>query len=253
MSADAPAKTPWEFRLRAVFIAIAFGVGFFLGYPISALLFHTVSPTFVLVGRQLGPNGVTIAVWVAAGLAIAAWLLRLWGSSYHSAGVVMSGDVVADTFTANGPYRYVRNPLYLGNILLALAIGSLGPPAATVLVVALNLWFVYRLIGIEERFLRDANGPAYERYCAVVPRLMPRLTPAALPVDPRKPNLAYGLLTELFLLGFACAMVYVAIVVPQGGADRQSLGTVFWTIAFAGILLQVVLARAARRAREDGS
>lgn len=248
MSMDPAAKTPWEFRLRAVFIAIAFGIGFFLGYPLQAALFHDVDPTFVMLGRYLGPNGIAIGAWIAAGLAIVAWLVRLWGSSYHSAGVVMSGNVVTDTFTAAGPYRFVRNPLYLGNILLAIAIGSLGPPVATLLVIALNVWFVYRLIAIEERFLRRTNGAAYERYCAAVPRLLPRLTPAPLPEDPRTPNVAYGFLTELFLLGFACAMVYVAIVAPGGLAERQQIGSVFWTIAFCGIALQVILSRAARRA-----
>ena len=246
MSAEPAAKTPWEFRLRAVFIGIAFGLGFFLGYPLQAALFHgDVDPTFVVLGRLFGESGITVAGWIAAAVAASAWLVRMWGSSYHSPGVVMSGDVVTNAFTAAGPYRYVRNPLYLGNIFLAISIGSLGPPIATVLVIAFNVWFVYRLIAIEERFLRDANGPAYERYCAVVPRLLPRLTPAPLPEDKRKPNLAYGFLTELFSFGFAAAMVYVAIVAPQGGG--RNVGFAFWGIALLAVAMQMLLAPAARR------
>jgi len=251
MSSPTPDKTPWEFRLRAVFIAIAFGLGFFLGYPIQAALFHNIDPTFVVLGEHMGRSGVYVAAWVAACFAIAAWLLRLWGSSYHQSGVVMSGDVVADTLTVAGPYRYVRNPLYLGNILLAIGIGSVGPPVVTLLVIALNVWFVYRLVAIEERFLRAAFGAAYERYCAAVPRLLPRFTPARLPAEPRKPNIAYGFLTELFSLGFACGMVYFALALPSGGG--RNIGIVFWAIAGFAILMQMLLAPAARRAGSSQS
>lgn len=246
MSETTAASTPWEFKLRAVFIGLAFGLGFFFGYPIQAVLFHDVNPTFVMLGRYFGDAGIYAALWVAAGITILAWLIRLWGSSYHSPGVVMSGDVVTNTFFAAGPYRYVRNPLYLGNVLLALGIGSVGPPVATVLVVALNTWFAYRLIFIEERFLRSANGAAYESYCAAVPRLLPRFTPAKLPEDARKPNVLYGFLTELFSLGFAAAMVYLAIVAPSGGG--RSIGIAFWSIAAFAIVMQIILAPAARRA-----
>jgi protein-S-isoprenylcysteine O-methyltransferase Ste14 len=251
MADAAPAKTPWEFRLRAFGIAIAFGAGFFLGYPIQIALFHTADPTFVVLGRPFGDPGINAAAWIAAGLAVFAWLIRLWASSYHSPGVVMNADVVTDTFTAAGPYRYLRNPLYFGNLFLALAIGSLGPPVATLLVVAFNLWFVYRLIAIEERFLQLSAGPAYERYCKAVPRLLPRLTPADLPEDARKPNLLYGALTELFSLGFAVGMIYFAIVQAHGGG--RNIGTAFWLIAFGAILLQMILAPAARRAARDRS
>lgn len=251
MSDSRPARTPWEFRLRAFFIAIAFGLGFFLGYPLQAMLFgnNSLDPTFVMLGRPFGPAGIVAAGWLAAALVILAWLVRLWGSSYHSAGVVMSGDVVTDTLTFAGPYRYVRNPLYFGNILLALGIGLLGPPIATLLVFALNLWFMLRLVAIEERFLRESQGAAYERYCAAVPRLLPRLTPAPLPEDPRKPNFAYGFFTELFALGFAIAMVYVALSVPRGGGGKYTF-LIFWAIAGGAILLQILLSSVSRRAGE---
>ncbi len=246
MAQDVASKTPWEFRLRAFVIAIAFGAGFFFGYPIQALVFGNVDPTFVDIGRRLGPSGIAIAAWACAALAVLAALIRFWGSSYHAAGVVMSGDVVTDTLTTSGPYRYVRNPLYLGNLLLALGVGCLGPPVATGLVFLLNLWFVWRLIAIEEPFLQRVHGAAYERYRAAVPRLIPRLTPAELPADGRTPNWAYGFFTEMFSFGFAAAMVYVAVVAPHASAPRVS--AVFWSIAIGAIVLQMLLAPAARRA-----
>lgn len=243
------AKTPWEFRLRAVVIGFAFGIGFGLGYPLQMALTGNVDPTFALLGERISAHGAYAAAWVAAGFCVLAWLIRLWGASYHSPGVVMSGDVVSDTFTANGPYRYVRNPLYLGNVFLAVGIGMVGPPAATALVFLFNLAFVYRLIFIEERFLRATNGESYARYCKAVPRLIPRLTPADFPSDNRRPNVLYGLLTELFSLGFAVAMIWFASAVPRGGGYR--VGVYLWSIAVGAIVLQILLAPAARRAGRD--
>ena len=247
MNDEAP-KTPLEFRLRVVTIGLAYAVGFVLGPVIQSALFPgAVEPTIVVLGGHWGRPGIECLAWLAAGFATAAWLVRWWGSSYHSAGVVTSGDVVTDTLMAAGPYRYLRNPLYLGNVLLAIGIGALGSPVATILVIVLNFIVVYRLVAIEERFMRAAHGEAYARYCAAVPRLFPRLAPA-LPPDPRKPDVAYGFITELFALGFACSMAYVAaVVVPAQGANHSYM--FFWVIVGVFVILQSLLSPAARRAR----
>ena len=246
---DDASKTPLEFRLRALSLSLAYFIGFAGGRLIQGgVTPGSIEPTFVRLGAPWGSTGVEFFVWLAVAFAVAAWLVRWWGSSYHSAGVVMSGDLVADTLTVAGPYRYVRNPLYFGNILLAISIGSLGPPPAFILVVALNLVVVYRLIVIEERFLRTEQGDAYARYCAAVPRLLPRLTPAPLPPDPRKPDVRYGFVTELFALGFAIAMAYFAAVVAPAQGRGHLFMFVFLIIA-AAIVIQSLLTKGARRAR----
>lgn len=242
-------KTPMEFRLRVLWLAVAYWAGFFFGAIFQETVFHGgPEPTIVVLGSRFGQPGIEFFAWLAVAFVVAAWLVRWWGSSYHSAGVVMSGDVVTDEFTVAGPYRYVRNPLYLGNLLLAIGIGALGPPPATLLVVAFNLIVIYRLIFIEERFLKATNGDAYARYCAVVPRLLPRLTPAALPADPRRPDIAYGFITELFALGFVASMIYFVLVVlpAQGG---RHLFMYFWLIVAVAVIVQSLLSRRARAAR----
>jgi len=244
MSAQTVTATPWEFRARAFVIFIAFGAGFFFGYLLQGLLFHDVTPSFVLIGQAWGTAGIEACAYAAAALVVVAALLRAWASSYHSPGVVMAAQVVTGTFTAAGPYRYVRNPLYLGNVLLSIGIGLLGPPVVTILVVILNLWFVYRLIAIEERFLRASEGQAYEEYCRVVPRLMPRLGPAQLPADPRKPNVMRGVLTEFYMLGFAAAMIYTAYSVTSG--RHTNIGATFWVIAGSAVVAQMIISSAVR-------
>lgn len=241
---DGRTKTPMEFRLRVVWIAGAYFAGFFLGAFIQDGLLHGgPEPTIVVMGSHLGRAGIELFAWLAVAFVVAAWLVRWWGSSYHSPGVVMSGDVVTDEFTVAGPYRYVRNPLYFGNVLLAIGIGALGPPPATLLVISFNMIVVYRLIAIEERFLKAANGDVYARYCAEVPRLLPRLTPAPLPADPRRPDIAYGFVTELFVLGFVGSMIYyVLITLPAQGRGHSFM--YFWLIAGVAVIVQSSLSRA---------
>lgn len=73
-----------------------------------------------------------------------------------------------------GPYRYVRNPMYVGVLLviagwavLAQSAAMLGYGAA--IAVILHLFVVLA----EERILRRQFGDAYETYCGAVRRWLP--------------------------------------------------------------------------------
>jgi protein-S-isoprenylcysteine O-methyltransferase Ste14 len=83
--------------------------------------------------------------------------------------------------TMTGPYAHVRNPLYLGSMLIAagFAVALMSWPFAVVLVVFFLLIYV-PVIASEEKFLRG-EFLEFEWYCARVPRLIPRLTPARAP------------------------------------------------------------------------
>ena len=48
-------------------------------------------------------------------------LLRTWATSYLRSDVMQDNDLHAEKSSPPGPYRHVRNPLYLGNILMASA------------------------------------------------------------------------------------------------------------------------------------
>lgn len=83
--------------------------------------------------------------------------------------------------TMTGPYAHVRNPLYLGSMLIAagFAVALMSWPFAVVLVVFFLLIYV-PVIASEEKFLRG-EFLEFEWYCARVPRLIPRITPARAP------------------------------------------------------------------------
>jgi protein-S-isoprenylcysteine O-methyltransferase Ste14 len=75
------------------------------------------------------------------------------------------------TFLARGLYRFSRNPMYLGVVLVYLAgtllVGSLWP---LVLLVAPLLILDRVVIPFEEANMRTAFGDSYQSYCAHVRR-----------------------------------------------------------------------------------
>ena len=80
-----------------------------------------------------------------------------------------------------GPYAHVRNPLYVGSILIAagFAVALMSWPFAAVLAAFFLLIYV-PVIASEEAFLRD-TFLEFEWYCARVPRLIPRIFPVQRP------------------------------------------------------------------------
>ncbi|KRD43070.1 hypothetical protein ASE38_01970 [Cellulomonas sp. Root930] len=95
------------------------------------------------------------------------WSLWLFGR--HETGQLPGQATRA--MIEEGPYRLSRNPLYVGLLVLYLALGLLGPtvwglalfPAAVLLV----LWGA---ILPEERFLHERFGAPYDDYRQRVPR-----------------------------------------------------------------------------------
>ncbi len=102
-------------------------------------------------------------------------LVRLWAAGHlHK----------TERLVTSGPYRYTRNPLYLGRLflLVGLAVTARLPFGLhwAVLGVGLLLFFAYylpRKERIEPARLAARHGDAYRRYQAAVPALFPRWRP----------------------------------------------------------------------------
>lgn len=108
-----------------------------------------------------------VPVSLAVGLPIA--ILGL-GLRAAAAGHIRKNQTLA----TSGPYRFTRNPLYLGSTVLAIG-----------LVIAADSWLLAMLAGAmllgvyipvirqEEAYLASRFGAAFEVYAARVPRLIP--------------------------------------------------------------------------------
>jgi protein-S-isoprenylcysteine O-methyltransferase Ste14 len=81
--------------------------------------------------------------------------------------------------TTTGPYAYVKNPLYLGTILISSGFCILVRNWILLGLVALGFFVYYmpRKKSIEGDRLRKIYGEAYERFESAVPDLLPRVTP----------------------------------------------------------------------------
>jgi len=83
-------------------------------------------------------------------------------------------------FVATGPYRYVRNPMYLGAGVFLLGFGLFeGSPSILLLTAA--AWVVAQifLIVYEEPDLEDRFGSSYTDYKKAVHRWIPRRPPSS--------------------------------------------------------------------------
>jgi protein-S-isoprenylcysteine O-methyltransferase Ste14 len=85
--------------------------------------------------------------------------------------------------TVSGPYSHTRNPLYLGSALIAAGFALALLSCLVALVVAIGFAVIYiPVVASEERFLR-ATFPGFDNYCRVVPRFIPRISPASFNND----------------------------------------------------------------------
>jgi protein-S-isoprenylcysteine O-methyltransferase Ste14 len=78
-------------------------------------------------------------------------------------------------FVAVGPYRFVRNPMYVGGLAFLAGFG-LYAGSVSILIMACVLFGVVHLFVVlyEEPTLRRQFGTTYEAYCRAVHRWIPR-------------------------------------------------------------------------------
>lgn len=134
-----------------------------------------VWPVVLLAAEALLQGGMPrLFPWAAPLLAWGYLQYRLVGDFRTRLGGGGPGiSIPPERIVEAGPYRYVRNPMYLGHLLffagLALLLRSWIGLAVLVAHVA---WFDRRVREDEAR-LRERFGAAYEGYCARVKRWIP--------------------------------------------------------------------------------
>jgi protein-S-isoprenylcysteine O-methyltransferase Ste14 len=202
--------TDWEFKNRAMIF------GFILGVPFSLYTVDHVNAVSVVGDWLAGPLKMTgdaatqALLGVAALLMVLAAAVRTWASAFLNAAVVYAAEVKTAALVADGPYRYMRNPLYFGNVLIAVAMGALMSRLGFVVTLVAMLFFCYRLIFREEGDLLASQGESFRAYLAAVPRLLPSPWPRTASAGSRA-RWGDGFLAESWCWGFAAAVVIFAV------------------------------------------
>jgi protein-S-isoprenylcysteine O-methyltransferase Ste14 len=108
------------------------------------------------------------------------WARLLFASALFPPGQGAEENNIPQKLVVVGPYRYVRNPLYVTDITVILGTALLTQNWALVVLLAAYIAQLALQLPLEERELRIRFGQPYRRYCQLVPRFIPRLRP----VDP---------------------------------------------------------------------
>lgn len=106
--------------------------------------------------------------------------IRLWGVSWAGSETRTTGKVGGTYLIISGPFAYVRNPLYVGNILIYLGLGIMSFALFPYLQIIALLFFIfqyYLIVKAEEEYLFNTFGEQYKKYFNSVPRFFPRFTP----------------------------------------------------------------------------
>ena len=230
--------TEFEFRFRFLIILALF-VGGFWCYAldplnVAAMVAQRLMGHAVRPGLPGDRHVVQAILALGAALAVLAALLRTWAAAYLQSEVVHDPKIHCEGLVADGPYRYVRNPLYLGGLLFAVGVAMTASRLGFVVIVGgLNL-FYYRLIVREESLLGVTQGESYRQFLTLVPRLVPNLSPrvAARGLVPQWGQAVAG---ETFMWLFAVATTCSAATLNQ---------TVFLTMIVSGVAASL-LAKAA--------
>jgi len=127
-----------------------------------------------VLGCVLLLSSVGAGTWALAKMG---WARLLLAGALFPPGGGAEENGVPQRLVVEGPYRYVRNPLYDGDFCLIVGAALLTRSWALVLVAALYLVQLAFQLPFEERELRERFGAPYRRYCELVPRFVPRRRP----------------------------------------------------------------------------
>ena len=227
------AATDFEFRHRMVLIAGILALAFFIsvdrqdaGTTLARWLIVLGVPASGAVSRH-------VAFALAALLVAGGAAMRTWGTAYLELETMMGARLRSHRLVVAGPYRHVRNPLYLGNLMVDGGVGLLASRTGFIVLMTGMTLFLYRLILREEHHLLRRHAGAFRQFLAV-PRLWPAWR-ARLPDAPSRPRWRHALVGEILMWAAAVAMAIYAATFSIGAfAITLSLGAIAAGVRFAG-------------------
>jgi protein-S-isoprenylcysteine O-methyltransferase Ste14 len=123
------------------------------------------------------PDAPGASLWIVGALIVAIGeAIRLW-AVHHIGAISRTRSDRLGPLVSSGPFALIRNPLYVGNILLwtGFAVSAQLVWLAPIIVVLLTLEY-HAIVRWEEGLLAQRIGEPYSQYAAKVPRWLPSLS-----------------------------------------------------------------------------
>ena len=126
--------------------------------------------------------------------------VRLWGVAIAGSETRTTGPVGGTFLITTGPFAYVRNPLYVGNMLIYFGVGVMSNALFPWLALGALLYFFIQysfIVSLEEEYLRAKFGETFTQYCLAVPRFVPSISRYSAGVN-QQPELEWrrGIISE---------------------------------------------------------
>jgi protein-S-isoprenylcysteine O-methyltransferase Ste14 len=165
----------------------------FRGYLVAPpLIFAIFWSRYETEAEFIWPLGISLFIFGVA--------IRIWAQQHLHYRIK-----VHKTLTTTGPYSFVRNPIYIGNLMI-----SLGATVISELLWLVPITFFYCLaiytlvVRYEEAHLLDKYRESYRKYMEEVPRWIPKVI--------RLKNL--GLINEYFQQSIASEIHCLLLILP---------------------------------------
>lgn len=209
--------TGLEFRFRVLIICALYFLGFFAPWerfgadanPNPVRLWSWLSIAGARTGLLSVGNAYLAVTMSAVALSVAGAWLRVWGTAYLGHFVMRNPAMQAGAVMASGPYRYLRNPLYVGMVLTSMAVAMLMPASGALFFLAGLIVFTIRLIGGEQAFLAGQLGEDYSEYRKAVPSILPSLR-SRVAASTAKARWLHGIIAECFPVATAACFIALA-------------------------------------------
>ncbi|MHB1604848.1 MAG: methyltransferase family protein [Leptospirales bacterium] len=203
---------------------------------------NTDNPPPVLVRFQLSEempqSFLKIIAIMCSILYMIAVFIRMLGTEYIGRSTVWSSVMKKETLCYDGPYRYLRHPVYAGSLLILFSLAPMCSPYGAVFLILFGGGLTLFLARYEELILGDQKKQ-YKYHMASIPRFIPRrgflkffiqripstLKNWRITITSERYNMAFGIGFFCFTVSFQKNAFWVGFIVSL---------VILWGITFLG-------------------
>tara|TARA_Y100000034_G_scaffold136768_1_gene215587 strand:- start:20909 stop:21631 length:723 start_codon:yes stop_codon:yes gene_type:complete len=195
-------KLNFEYRVIISYLIFAFAL---ITLIFSKNYTYNIIADYLKINRQMT---MIIVFWIIGIINLTAWVFRSYAGGFLTGHVAVTKTVQTYRLVTTGPFAYVRNPLYLSDIISMTSIGLAGPPIAVFILFFGKLITSFMYTIYEEKELFNSWGNEYQHYKKRVPRFIPRITPYKNKnLQNIKINLKDGLAYNFYACGIGIAFI----------------------------------------------